>query len=436
MRRVMERLPDFERALDDELDRSAWETLTEEIEPLMSACRWHRRRGLALLRRTRLRGRAWWQLGQRFWRLRVPRGRVAIIATWNYPVQLLGIQLVQAVTAGNHVVVKPSEHAPKSQALLLRCAIEAAAHAGFPHDWIRSAEPTREAGERLLLDEAFDFLIFTGSTEVGREVARRCAESLTPSALELSGRDSAIVLDDADTALAARAIWHAVSMNGGQTCMAPRRAIVTRRAAAGFIAALRPLAAAARLRRLVTAEAAALAHGLAVDALARGARSASGVVEPPGPPDGRSLRAHAIVECPHDAPIVEGRHFGPLLAVVTVPDEAAALVLHRSCDQRLATSVYTRSIRRWLDPARIETLGSNVVTLNDSIVPTGHPRASIGGVGESGWSVTRGVAGLQALTREVILTATRGRLRVPTGAPAAAGQRMFKRVARTLACVR
>ncbi len=422
----------FAECVGEELDRAPWEVFTEEIEPLLAACRWCRRRGLALLRPRPLSGRAWWLMGQRHRRCRVPRGRVAIIATWNYPVQLLGIQLLQAVTAGNRVVVKPSEHAPRSQELLLRCATEAAEQVGLGADWIVAVEPTREAGRRLLQEERFDFVIFTGSTEVGHEVAKACARSLTPSALELSGRDSAIVLDDADPRLAARALWHGLTMNGGQTCMAPRRVLVTRGASKAFLAALVPLAAAARPRRLVNAAAAELAHRLAVDAIARGGRSASGIVESPGGADGRTLRALAVIDCPPDAPLVEGRHFGPVMAVVTVADEAEALAIHRRCDQRLATSIYSARPGRWMEPDRLEALGSAFVTLNDTIIPTGHPGASIAGHGESGWSATRGEAGLLALTREVTVSVTRTWARLPLDPPGPAGQRWLRAISRTL----
>lgn len=419
-------------AVRDELDRDSWEVFSQEIEPLLASCRWHRGRGLALLRPRRLRGRAWWQFGQRHWRVPVPRGRVAIIATWNYPVQLLGIQLLQAVAAGNRVVVKPSERAPRTQGLLVRCAREAAERAGLGADWIRAVEPTRDAGRTLLESEGFDFVIFTGSTEVGRLVAKACAETLTPSALELSGRDSAIVLDDADPRLAAKAIWNALVMNGGQTCMAPRRVIVTRSIARAFVAALTPLAAAARPRRLVSPEAAERVLSLVRDAISRGARSATGVVEGPVDPERRRLRPLAIVDCPAEAPLVEGRHFGPAMAVVTVADEREAIELHRRCDQRLATSVYTGRPRAWLDPARLEALGSGVVTINDTILPTGHPAASLAGVGASGWGATRGEAGLLALTREIVVSETAPRRRTPIDPPGESAERWLRKFAQWL----
>lgn len=210
-----------------ETGKSAWESFASEILPLRASIRWHLNNAPRILAPRRLSGRPWWMLGQRHQVLRLPAGRVAIIATWNYPVQLLGIQLVQSIVAGNITVVKPSENSPRSQGLLLRLAAE-----GLRDGTLTRTAATRAAGEELLGARSvdgilpFDHIVFTGSTEVGRVIAKRAAESLTPTTLELSGCDSAIVLASADAKLAAKSLWQAVVLNAGQTCMAPRRIIV------------------------------------------------------------------------------------------------------------------------------------------------------------------------------------------------------------------
>ena len=181
-----------------------------------------------------MRGGAWWSIGQRHQVERVPLGRIGIIATWNYPVQLLGVQLVQALAAGNRVVVKPSERTPRTQALLL----DLARRAGLPEGTLDVLPATRDAGAAMLQHAEMDHLVFAGSTAVGRRIAEAAARRLLPSTLELSGRDTAFVLADADPALAARTIWSAVTMNAGQTCMAPRRVLVDSRVYERFLAAL------------------------------------------------------------------------------------------------------------------------------------------------------------------------------------------------------
>jgi acyl-CoA reductase-like NAD-dependent aldehyde dehydrogenase len=226
---------------ESEVGKPSWETITAELMPLIASCRWHARRAGRILKDRRLPGRPWWLLGQRGLVRRVPLGRVGIIGTWNYPIQLLGIQIVQAVVGGNQVVVKPSERSPKTQ----RRLIELAWAAGLSREDLVVMSSDRMAGGRLLQEPHLDHVVFTGSTAVGTRVAESAAGRLLPTTLELSGCDSAIVLDDADPVVAARSIWASVTMNAGQTCMAPRRVLVHADRHAAFAAALVPLAAGA-----------------------------------------------------------------------------------------------------------------------------------------------------------------------------------------------
>ncbi|MEM9064949.1 MAG: aldehyde dehydrogenase family protein [Planctomycetota bacterium] len=409
----------FRRAIASDRDRlaslveadtgkPAWETLTGDVMPLLAACRWHERRAPRVLRDRRVRGGAVWQTGIRQKVHRAPLGRVAIVATWNYPLLLLGVQLVQALIAGNRVVVKPSEHAPRSQRALLELATEAA----MPPGLLEWTEATREAGPELIARGDFDHVIFTGSTDVGRVIAGELSESLTASTLELSGRDSAIVLDDADPVLAARSVWRAVVFNAGQTCMAPRRALVEPKAYGEFVRTIGSLASADGARRLVLRDSARGIHEIAERAVEAGGRSVTGLLEPP---ERNAMRPIGIADCPEHAELVEGRFFGPALAIVPAHDLDHALEIHRRCDQHLATSVYTRrtGFARDLAPH----LGVTTVTINDTLLPTAHPGASIGGRGPSGWGLSQGTEGLLAMTRPVFVSITPGPLRPPIHEP-------------------
>jgi len=392
----------------DEVGKPTHEALLADIAPLLASCRWHERNMRRILRPHRVRGAGVFGLGQRHAVMRAPLGRVAIIATWNYPVQLLGIQIVQAIAGGNRVVVKPSERSPRTHLALLRLA----ASCGLPPGTITWTEPTREAGQALLISDRFDHIVFTGSTSVGREIAEIAASTLTPTTLELSGRDSAIVLADADPRLAAKAIWNAVTMNAGQTCMAPRRVLVESAIEPAFIDALAPLAAAARPLTLIDDAAATRCFDLARGAIAAGGRSLSAVVESPR---GREMRPLAIVDCPPDVELVNGDHFGPILAIVRVRDEVEALRIHHRCGQHLATSIFSRSagrIRRLT-----QSLEATTVTVNDAVLPTAHPATSIGGRGESGWGISRGREGLLAMTRPLFASTTSSWLRPPIDVP-------------------
>ena len=392
---------ELSRLVAEEVGKPEGEAYVTELLPLIAAIRWHERNAWRLLRTRPASGGPWWLPGRRIRCGRAPLGRVLIVATWNYPVGLLGVQLVQALAAGNHVTVKPSERTPESQRRLVGLAAACGAA-----DWVELADAARSEGERLVRSGGFQKVIFTGGTGTGRRVASDLAERLTPSALELSGSDSALVLADADPDLAARRIWMAVTMNAGQTCMAPRRALVDRAVYRRFLDALSPMVAGAGPVRMVDSAEAARCVALAQSAMRQGGRSLSGVAEAAS--DGW-LRPLAVVDCPAGAELVQGQHFGPVLAVVPVDGLKEALRVHQGVRRHLSVSVYTRSARRWSrDAEAVAALGASVVTFNESVAPTGHPAMSIAGAGESGWGATRGEAGLAELTRPVSVAETAG----------------------------
>jgi aldehyde dehydrogenase (NAD+) len=426
-RKVVARERDLVEAVHTDIGKTAWEVITHEIMPLVASMRWHGRHAPRTLAPRKIGGAPWWMLGQTHWSYRMPVGRVLVIATWNYPVQLLGIQLVQSVMAGNRTVVKPSERSPRSQRLLVELAREALVDAGLPADMITSTEATRDAGRAILENEQFDHVVFTGSTAVGKQIAEACARTLTPTTLELSGRDSALVLADADVSMAARSIWHAVTMNAGQTCMAPRRVLVERSAYGAFISAMRPLVASARPVKLADAAMAERCVQLVQDAMLQGGRSLGGVVEVASH---GSMRPLCVADCAREAALVAGDHFGPVLAVLAVDGLEDAVAIHRHAGQHLATSVYTgRPDQVLADASFLAALGSNVVTINDTVLPTAHPASSIEGRGASGWGASRGEAGLRALSREVTCSTTSGRLRTPLDEPSASAKGWLRRLA-------
>lgn len=419
-------LDDLVRLIADELGRPPWEALTADVLTLLSACKWHERHAPRALAPRRVRDASLLGLGQRVTITHEPLGTVAIIATWNYPVQLLGIQLLQAITAGNRVIVKPSELAPRSQALLLDLAERAAHAAGLPTDTLARRHATRDAGRALLDEPGLDHVVFTGSTAVGRDIARALADRLIPSTLELSGRDSAFVLADCSPRLlklAAQSIFYAVTVNSGQTCMAPKRVLVDRRVYTPFCQRLGGLFAGAKPKPIISERAARDAFDQARDAVHAGGRSLSGITEPPTPDaHGRWwLRPLAIADCPPGLPLERGLNFAPVLAVLPVDSPDHALAIHHGHHaaapaQHLATSVFTATphhAARHLAPR----LAALRVTINDCVMPVGHPATHIGGVGPSGWGTSRGRLGLLALTRPLCTSITSTRLRTPLDTP-------------------
>ena len=403
----------------DEHERPPFEVMMSDLVPLLDACVWHEKHARRTLRGRRIRHGGLWRLGQRHFLHRLPLGHVAIIATWNYPYQLLGIQLLQAIAAGNRVTVKPSERAPRCQQALLELAREA----GLTELRLTWTESTRQAGRDLLEFGQFDHVVFTGSTTVGRTIATTLAATLTPSTLELSGSDSAIVLANADVELAADSIYFALTLNAGQSCMASRRVIVEAEAYDRFVAAFRPKFEHASQMRCVRGVEADHCRDLVERARLGGAEiTASQASEPD------SFAPTAVLACPAEADIAASDHFGPALAVIRSDSRSETIALAESSMKSLATSVFTNT------PSEAETLAEQLsagfVTINDCLLPTAHPGASISGYGSSGWGVSRGELGLLAMTRPKFVSRTSRKVRIPTDEPSQRVQQTIERYIR------
>ncbi len=170
---------------------------------------------------------------------RQPIGVAGIISPWNYPVQLALAPALGALAAGNRVLLKPSELTPATSALLQELVA-----ARFGEDEFAVVLGDAQVGQAFTR-LPFDHLFFTGSTAVGRHVARAAAENLTPVTLELGGKSPALFAPDADLALCAPRLMSGKLLNAGQTCIAPDYALVPGDRVDAFVAAAR--AAAARL---------------------------------------------------------------------------------------------------------------------------------------------------------------------------------------------
>ena len=144
-----------------------------------------------------------------------PRGTVLIMSPWNYPLMLTLDPLVDALAAGNTAILKPSAYAPATSRILETIVDEA-----FDPALVCLVTGGREENQ-WLLDQEFDYIFFTGSQSVGKEVLRHAAEHLTPTALELGGKSPCIVDKTANMSLAARRIVFGKYLNCGQTCVAP-----------------------------------------------------------------------------------------------------------------------------------------------------------------------------------------------------------------------
>lgn len=204
----------LERALQKDLGKSKTEGYMCEIGLTLSELSWMEKNLKHLMREKRV-ATPLSQYISRSFQSPSPYGTVLIMSPWNYPVLLTLEPLIDAIAAGNTVILKPSAYAPNVAAV-----IEEMIRAYFPPSYIYVVNGGR-AENQALLEQKFDMIFFTGSKNVGREVLKKAANHLTPVVLELGGKSPCIVEKTAKIKLAARRIVFGKYLNCGQTCVAP-----------------------------------------------------------------------------------------------------------------------------------------------------------------------------------------------------------------------
>jgi aldehyde dehydrogenase (NAD+) len=325
-----------------------------------------------------------------------PLGCVLIISPWNYPFQLCLTPLISALAAGNTAVLKPSELAPATAALLAEAV---ARH--FPPTTVRVVCGDGSVAARLL-EERFDHIFFTGSSRVGRLVMAAAARHLTPVTLELGGKSPAIVLEDADVAVTARRLVWGKGLNAGQTCVAPDHVLV--------VPAMREplLAAMAREIRhfhgddpLASPDLGRIVHRDAFTrlvALVEGARR-EGRVLVGGRSDPGRLRIEptlVAIEEPQSDPLMAEELFGPVLPLLVVANLEEALARLREGPAPLALYLFSRS-REAARQVRAQSR-SGGVAINEVVLQAGVAGLPFGGVGESGMGRAHGEEGFLAFS--------------------------------------
>jgi acyl-CoA reductase-like NAD-dependent aldehyde dehydrogenase len=326
--------------------------------------------------------------------LHEPRGVVALITPWNYPVAIPLRTLVPALLAGNAVVFKPSEVAPRSGALVASL-FEGILPAGL----LQLVQGGRDAGEALVAADV-DAVVFTGSVATGKAIARACAERLVPCSLELGGKDAAIVLSDCALERAAQGVVWGAFTNAGQNCAAVERVYVEKDIAERFIErvvaitkSLRPGVDTARMTTLAQKD---IAKRHLEQALASGAEVLAG-----GPPkDGGHAFAPTVIKVPKsadDSTFMRDETFGPLLPIVVVDSADEAVERANASRFALTTSIWTKRVRRGRELAA--KLRSGVVTINNHAFTAALPAAPWTGTGDSGYGVTNSPHTLHSLTR-------------------------------------
>lgn len=331
--------------------------------------------------------------------IRKPVGVVACITPWNYPLYQLAAKVGPALAAGCTIVLKPAELAPLSSYLFAEATITAGLPAGV-FNLVPGAG--RVVGEALTANPDVDMVSFTGSTTVGRTVGAAAAANLTRACLELGGKSSSIVCEDADLDAAVRSTVDSAMLNSGQTCSALTRLLVSD---AQYEAALSiagdharslvvgdPQSEETDLGPLISAKQRDDVVSVVDQALARGARLVAG--DPSGLPEtGYFVPATILADLDPSDPASQSEIFGPVLVVHRYTNEHEAVEISNGTRYGLSGAVWSASDEHARDIARQMDTGQ--VDLNGAEF---NPNAPFGGWKDSGYGRELGMVGLEEYT--------------------------------------
>jgi aldehyde dehydrogenase (NAD+) len=391
-RMLLEHSADFEAALAADLHRPPAETQLADINVVLAEIDY----ALAHLKRWTAPRRVPVSLALQPGTasvIREPLGVVLVIGPWNYPIQLVLGPAVAALAAGNAVVVKPSELAPVTSALLARLV---------PQHLDEHAVAVVEgavAETTALLEQRFDHILYTGGARVGRIVLAAAAKHLTPVTLELGGKSPVYVDDSVDLKAAAKRIAWGKFLNAGQTCVAPDYLLATR----AVIDRLLPLIADA-VRELYGAQPQASAdYGRIVShgrfaALAKLLDSGDVALGGESDPDDKYIAPTVLTGVSDDSPVMHEEIFGPILPVIEVSGERDAIERIRAGEKPLALYVFSNrdaTRKAFLRGTSSGAVGFNIVMAHQTL-----PTLPFGGVGESGMGRYRGEAGFTTFSNE------------------------------------
>lgn len=325
--------------------------------------------------------------------MKEPYGVALVIAPWNYPILLSLDPLAAALSAGNTVILKPSELSPATTAVLAEMLGEL-----FPPELVSVVQGGPEVSNALLAEET-DYIFFTGSPAIGKVVMEAAAKHLTPVTLELGGKSPCIIDETADIKVAATRIAFGKVLNAGQTCVAPDYAIIHASKKEEFITAYRNAVAQMvghhpleneNFPHIINAR-----HFTRVMGLMEGATPALG-----GKGDEQTLRIEPtlLTEVTPDSPCMQQEIFGPVLPLLTYEnlDDAEKFVLARP--KPLACYIFTRNSAT--EKRLLNTLSFGGGCVNDTIVHLSDPALPFGGVGNSGMGAYHGKAGFDTFTHK------------------------------------
>lgn len=330
------------------------------------------------------------QRGKRMTAIKEPVGVVAAVTPWNFPLAMIARKIAPALAAGCTIVAKPAEDTPLTALALVLLAEEAGVPPGVINLITTSREQASAAVGDWLADERVRKITFTGSTPVGKYLARESANTLKKLSMELGGNAPFIVFDDADLEAAVNGLLISKFRNAGQTCVCPNRVYVQSGVYERFAELLSKRVAALKVAPATdeTAQVGPLINDRAVDkvgrhvedALGHGARVLTGGKRMPelGP---NFFQPTVVADARDDMLLFREETFGPVVPLFRFDEEAEGVRAANDTSFGLATYFYTQDMRRIERVSR--ALDAGIVGINEGAISSA--AAPFGGVKESGY---------------------------------------------------
>jgi succinate-semialdehyde dehydrogenase/glutarate-semialdehyde dehydrogenase len=324
-----------------------------------------------------------------------PKGVIAVISPWNYPLHLTMAEVSGALAAGNTCVVKPSEHTP----LIGQKLEELARRAGLPEHVLVVVTGDGTTGAALATSNV-DRVCFTGSVGTGKKVARAAMDALVPVTLELGGKDPALVLPDVDLDFTAQGLVWGAFTNAGQACASVERVYVHPLVAESLILKLvertralvvgNGLDPATEVGPIINEAQLARIEAQVADAVAKGATVLTGGHRLSGP--GTFYAPTVLRDVTPDMAVMREETFGPVLPVMVVEDESAMIAAANDSPFGLSASVWCEDTEKGKQIAR--ALKAGTVWVNTGLASYGLPHVPRGGLKQSGIGKIGGHHGL------------------------------------------
>lgn len=322
-----------------------------------------------------------------------PYGVVLILAPWNFPFQLTFVPLIGALAAGNCAVIKPSEYACASSALIARIILDC-----FPEHYVTVHQGDATTAETLL-SQPFDYIFFTGSTRVGKLVMQKAARQLIPVTLELGGKSPCIIDESANYKRAAKRIAWAKYYNAGQNCVAPDYVLIHHLQKERFISYLiQYITEFYGENPEASVDYARIVSNTHMQRLTRLLTSGNIVFGGHHNEHTRYIAPTIIDNVTIDSPLMQEEIFGPLLPIMSYETIDDAIKIVQTIQKPLALYLFTNNKTTECTVMRHTQSGS--VTINDAVVQAASPYMPFGGIGLSGMGRYHGAASFKTFSYE------------------------------------